>query len=131
MLAYCCNEYRPPDVDRRRELLDALVKAFAECGIGGRSLREIAEAVSTSHRMLLHHCSSRTELLPDAVDDWLADADAVTGGTIDSAFSRLGLAVIRGLLLDLVATDDDVGVDAAARAFIDLVRRADLPQRKV
>ena len=96
LLAYCCNEYRPPDVDRRRELLDALVKVFTERGIGGRSLREIAEAVSTSHRMLLHHFGSRSELLPDAVDDWLADADAVTGGTIDSAFSRLGLAVIRG-----------------------------------
>ena len=37
---------------------------------------------------------------------------------------RLGLAVTRGLLLDLVATDDDEGVDAAAQAFTDLLRRA-------
>lgn len=128
MLAYCCNEYRPPDVDGRRELLDALVKAFAERGIGGRSLREIADAVSTNHRMLLHHFSPRSELHPDAVDDWLADADAVTGGTIDSAFSRLGLAVIRGLLLDLVATDDDVGVDAAVRDRSGVVHRKDWPR---
>jgi hypothetical protein len=31
---------------------------------------------------------------------------------------------MRGLLLDLVATEDCAGVDAAALAFIDLVRRA-------
>jgi hypothetical protein len=34
------------------------------------------------------------------------------------------LAVIRGLLLDLVGTDDDAGVQAAAQAFVDLLRRA-------
>lgn len=36
---------------------------------------------------------------------------------------RLGLAVARGLLLDLVATDDVGGVDAAAAVFAELVRR--------
>jgi AcrR family transcriptional regulator len=178
---------RPPDAPRRRELLDALVAEFAGAGIGDRSLREIAQAIGTSHRMLLHHFGSRSELLlaiveeverrqmavlrdlpaepaqgieamwadvrrpelrpferlffecyargaqgeqpyarlvPAAVDAWLADVDAVS----DPALRRLGLAVIRGLLLDLVATDDDAGVDAAAQTFIDLVRRADLPQ---
>jgi AcrR family transcriptional regulator len=182
---------RPPDVGRRRELLDALVAEFAGAGIGDRSLRDVAEAVGTSHRMLLHHFGSRSELLlaiveeverrqmavlrelpaepaqaieamwadvrrpelrpferlffecysrgaqgeepyarlvPAAVDAWLADVDAVSGGTIGPVLPRLGLAVIRGLLLDLVATDDDAGVDAAAQAFIDLVRRAGLPQ---
>jgi AcrR family transcriptional regulator len=178
---------RLPDVERRRELLDALVEEFASAGIGDRSLREVAGAVGTSHRMLLHHFGSRGELLlaiveeverrqmavlrdlptgpaegvaamwadvrrpelrpferlffecyargvqgeepyarlvPHAVDAWLADVDAITGGTVDPARARLGLAVIRGLLLDLVATDDDAGVDAAAQAFVDLVRRA-------
>jgi hypothetical protein len=38
--------------------------------------------------------------------------------------ARLGLAVTRGLLLDLVATSDEVGVDAAANAFADLLRVA-------
>ena len=171
---------RPPDVERRRELLDALVDAFATGGIGDRSLREAAEAVGTSHRMLLHHFGSRDELLeaivgeverrqravlrdlpgepaegfaamwadvrrpelrpferlffecyaraaqgeqpytrmlPGAVDDWLAEI----GGT---ALARLGLAVIRGLLLDLVGTNDDVGVEAAAQAFVELIRAA-------
>ena len=51
-------------------------------------------------------------MLPGAVDGWLAD-DA-RDGTVDPAMVRLGLAVARGLLLDLVATGDDDGVDAAA-----------------
>jgi AcrR family transcriptional regulator len=176
---------RPPDAQRRRELLDALVEEFAAGGIGDRSLRELALALGTSHRMLLHHFGSRGDLLvavveeverrqmavlrdlpaspaegiaamwadvrrpelrpverlffecyargaqgekpyarmvPGAVDAWLADVEVMTGGVIDPALARLGLAVIRGLLLDLVATDDDTGVDAAAQAFVDLVR---------
>jgi AcrR family transcriptional regulator len=171
---------RSPDLERRQELLDAVVKECAERGIGDRSLRDVAAAVGTSHRMLLHHFGSRNELLlaiveeverrqrgllrelptepaaaiaamwadlrrpalrpferlffecyargvqgeqpfarmlPGAVDEWLADA-----GTTDPARVRLGLAVMRGLLLDLVATDDRAGVDAAAQAFVDLVR---------
>jgi AcrR family transcriptional regulator len=174
---------RPPD-ERRRELLDALIEAFARGGIGGRSLREVAEAVGTSHRMLLHHFGSRdelllaivgeverrqaatldalpddpagataamwadvrrpelrpferlffecyaraaqgeepfTRLLPAAVDGWLARVDEASGGTADPALARLGLAVIRGLLLDLVATGDDPGVDAAAARFVELL----------
>ena len=177
---------RPPDVERRRQLLVALIDAFADGGIGDRSLREVAEAVGTSHRMLLHHFGSRDELLlaivteverrqmtvlpdaatqpadamatmwadvrrsemrpferlffecyargaqgeqpfarmlPGAVESWLSEVDAKTGSSADPAFVRLGLAVTRGLLLDLVATDDDEGVDAAAQAFIDLLRQ--------
>ncbi len=171
---------RPPDEKRRRELLDALVETFAAGGIGVRSLREVAAAVGTSHRMLLHHFGSRDELLlaivseverrqaaelgalpddpveaiaamwailrqprlrpfarlffecyaraaqgeepfavmlPAAVDGWLEAAADHAGPTVDPAFARLGLAVTRGLLLDLVATGDVDGVDAAAAAF--------------
>ena len=54
---------RAPDVARRQQLLDALVEEFAAGGIGDRSLREVAAAVGTSHRMLLHHFASRDELL--------------------------------------------------------------------
>jgi AcrR family transcriptional regulator len=177
---------RSPDLERRQQLLDAVVNEFAVRGIGDRSLRDIAASVGTSHRMLLHHFGSRNELLvaivdeverrqmalmrelptepgeamasmwanlrrpqlrpferlffecysrgvqgeqpfarmlPAAVDDWLAGG-ADTGREIDPALMRLGLAVTRGLLLDLVATDDVRGVDAAADAFIGLVRRA-------
>jgi AcrR family transcriptional regulator len=179
---------RPPDLERRQELLDAVVAEFAVRGIGDRSLRDLAAAVGTSHRMLLHHFGSRNDLLvaiveeverrqmavlrelpsepaeaiaamwadlrrpelrpferlffecyargvqgeqpfarmlPGAVDAWLTD-DATTGSAADPALMRLGLAVARGLLLDLVATGDDDGVDAAAQAFIDLVRQSEV-----
>ena len=53
---------------------------------------------------------------------WPRSTSARTAAA-DPAMVRLGLAVTRGLLLDLVATDDDDGVDAAAAA----VRRLALP----
>jgi AcrR family transcriptional regulator len=173
---------RPPDLERRRELLEALVAEVATNGIGDRSLRDLAAAVGTSHRMLLHHFTSREELLlaivgeverrqmaltrelpadpadasaamwanlrrpelrpferlffecyargvqgeqpfarmlPGAVEDWLSQDP---NGAMGPAMMRLGLAVARGLLLDLVATEDLDGVDAAATAFAELVR---------
>jgi AcrR family transcriptional regulator len=177
---------RRPDTARRQDLLNRLIEEFAAGGVGGRSLRQVADAVGTSHRMLLHHFSSRDELMlavveeierrqrsvldtlpttpaegfaamwddvrrpelrsferlffecysraaqseepfarmiPGAVDDWLSGVDTVSGGAADRAMARLGLAVVRGLLLDLTATNDDEGVDAAARAFIKLLSR--------
>lgn len=181
---------RTPDPDRRRRLLDALVDEFAAGGVGDRSLRDIAAAIGTSHRMLLHHFGSREDLLiavvaeverrqmgllaelparpaegfaamwndlrrpelrrlerlffecysraaqgekpftrmvPGAVDGWLREVEANAGAPYDRATARLGLAVTRGLLLDLVATDDEAGVDAAAAAFVELLSRG--PQR--
>jgi AcrR family transcriptional regulator len=58
-----------PDVERRQELLDALIEDFAASGIGGRSLRQVADAVGTSHRMLLHHFGSREGLLLAIVEE--------------------------------------------------------------
>jgi AcrR family transcriptional regulator len=176
---------RPADDRRRRELLDALIEAFSSGGIGTRSLREVADAIGTSHRMLLHYFGSReelllgiveeveqrqqalltdmpddpaeafaamwadlrrpelrpferlffecyaraaqgevpfTRLLPNAIETWLAAVDAQAGGAADVAMARLGLAVTRGLLLDLVATDDDTGVDRAAMRFVGMLR---------
>lgn len=65
-----------------------------------------------------------TRLIPALVDDWLAPYPA--GRARDQA--RLGLAVIRGLLLDLVATEDREGVDRALgelRALLHVARRAE------
>jgi AcrR family transcriptional regulator len=181
---------RRPDVERRAALLDALIEAYASGGIGDRSLRDVAEAVGTSHRMLLHHFGSRDELLlaiveeverrqvtmlddlpddpgdafmamwddlrrpeqraferlffecyaraaqgeepftamlPTSIERWLTATDEVAGGALDPALARLGLAVTRGLLLDLVASNDDDGVYAAAACFADLLRAAAPP----
>lgn len=50
----------------RDALLARAIAWFAEHGIGDTSLRGIAAAVGTSHRMLIHHFGSRDGLL-DAV----------------------------------------------------------------
>lgn len=62
-------------------------------------------------------------LLDGVVDSWLAPLSGLVrrlGVPADEARSRarLGLAVVRGLLLDLLATGDRAGVDAAMEAFI-------------
>jgi AcrR family transcriptional regulator len=49
----------------RERLLDAAIDHFGRHGIGDTSLRGIAEALSTSHRMLIYHFGSREGLLAD------------------------------------------------------------------
>jgi AcrR family transcriptional regulator len=181
---------------RRQELLEAVIAELARGGIGDRSLRDVAAAVGTSHRMLIHHFGSRdglltevvrtveadqhafmesvalddqpagdvlvamwdrlsdpalwpaerlffecyaracrgekpyASLLPGLVEDWLdrtVELDPAATGPRDRAArarARVGLAVFRGLLLDLVATGDRAGVDAAFDEFRSLVAGA-------
>jgi len=53
--------------DPRQRLLDATLAHVAEHGIGDRSLRQIAEAIGTSHRMLVYHFGSKEGLLTAVV----------------------------------------------------------------
>ncbi len=178
---------RSRDGQRRQDVLQAVIDTMAETGIGTRSLRDIAAAAGTSHRMLLHHFGTRDDLLvavveqverrqmtvltalpddplegaramwaslrrpelrplerlffecyaraaqgeqpfarllPRAVHTWLvAVADRAPSG-VDAPLVRLGLAVTRGLLLDLVGTGDEQGVDAAYERFLALLATA-------
>jgi AcrR family transcriptional regulator len=173
----------------RDGLLAGAVDYVAEHGVGDLSLRPLAAALGTSHRMLIYHFGSKEGLLVAVVREverrqretftqidvagatpseatrrmWrrLADpslwpherlffemygqalqgrpgTEALLEGIVDSwvetgtamavqmgipaevarAQARLGVAVIRGLLLDLLATGDRVGVDAALEQFI-------------
>jgi AcrR family transcriptional regulator len=168
---------------RRQELLAAVIADLAHEGLRDRSLRDIAAAVGTSHRMLIHHFGSRhglmtavveaieedqkrflesldgelgdvvrvmwqrvsdpalwpaerlffeepfARMLPGAIDDWL-ERTVARGTTPDvppelaRARARLGLAVFRGLLLDLVGTGERAGVDAAFEAYAALAAAA-------
>jgi hypothetical protein len=68
-------------------------------------------------------------LLPGLVDDWLDQATAIEGAGSGRAAerrarARLGLALFRGLLLDLVGTEDRAGVDAAFEQYLALERIA-------
>jgi AcrR family transcriptional regulator len=49
----------------RERLLDAAIDHFGRHGIGDTSLRGIAEALGTSHRMLIYHFGSREGLLAE------------------------------------------------------------------
>jgi AcrR family transcriptional regulator len=170
-------------------LLDEVVAHFVQDGLGDLSLRKVASAIGTSHRMLLYHFGSKRglllevvravearsrdqlggigqgadletdqviremwqfladpgqadferlffalygralqgdaqvrPLLGESITSWLEANDALAasrGIPPDKArvHARLGLAVVRGLLLDLLATGDRAGVDASLEAF--------------
>lgn len=174
----------------RDRLLAAATAHVAAHGFHDLSLRELAAAIGTSHRMLLYHFGSKEELFveivrafeaqqrqimtefiagadepatdlmrrvwkqvsaPAAADqvrlffqvygqaldggeamaealdgivtDWLAPMVALekergTATKHTKAEVRLGVAVMRGLLLDLLATGDRRGVNAAFERFI-------------
>jgi AcrR family transcriptional regulator len=180
-------------MEARDRLLAAVIDELASNGIGEVSLRGLAAAVGTSHRMLIYHFGSKEGLLVEVVrtveerqraaladladldgDPRLSPADgfrrfwrrltdpalwpaerlffelygqALQGrpgttpfldGIVDNwldpltslavrygvppdqarTHARLGLAVARGLLLDLLATGNRAEVDAAMERFL-------------
>ncbi len=172
----------------RDRLLHAAVEHALDRGIVDLSLREIAAAIGTSHRMLIYHFGSREGLLvavvreverrereslgmaplsvadarrrwdhladpslraqerlffelyahallgrpgtegflEEAVDGWISPLkELMIGAEIDEedaqVLARLGLAVTRGLLLDLLATGDTAGTTRAFDRFTRLL----------
>ena len=173
----------------RDRLLAAAIEYVTVHGVSDLSLRELAAAIGTSHRMLIYHFGSkeglksaivrrveetqREHLADLAVDPSVEPADAIRrlwrhlsdpalwpherlfyeiygqalqgrpgtddflDGIVDSwvapaaefavargaepatarADARLGVAVVRGLLLDLLATRDAVGVGEALERY--------------
>ncbi len=173
----------------KSKLLAAVVDRALDGGVSQQSLRAIAAAAGTNHRMLLFHFKSRENLLVEVTREVEArqrrvfeDSLAEVGGTLEEAGSRLwerlsdpslhpqerlffelygqalqgrswaepllagvvenwarpireallargvdpdrardearlAVALARGLLLDLLATGDRAGVDAAMRRY--------------
>lgn len=180
------------DVSARGRLLAAAAEHIAARGVGGLTMRGLAAAIGTSHRMLLYHFGSKEGLLVEVIKlveqrqrAALADLElnagtsapaiarafwerlstpelaanerlffeiygqalqgrpgttALLDGIVDSwlepavelldrlgfphrhaaAQARLGVAVTRGLLLDLLATGDRAACDAAMEQYIRL-----------
>src|SRR6516164_5812203 len=174
----------------KQRLVEAVMEHFATHGLADQSLRRIAEAIGSSHRMLLYHFGSKEGLLLEVVrgveartQDRLAALGEAAGGRTDTlvremwdyvadpeladferlffalyaralqgdasaqpllqddiehwleantalseplgipsdtaqAHARLGLAVVRGLLLDLLATGDRAGVTEAYERYL-------------
>jgi AcrR family transcriptional regulator len=181
----------------RERLLAAAMEHVAEHGVGNLSLRGLAAALGTSHRMLIYHFGSREGLLIEviraveaqqraALAQMLLDEDAPPSETMRRmwqrvadpglwpnerlffevyaqalqgsphaeplldgivelwveplarlavargedaararAEARLGVAVTRGLLLDLLATRDRAAVDAAMERYIEAMARGE------
>ena len=174
----------------RDRLLAAAIEQAMKGGIADLSLRELAAAIGTSHRMLLYHFGSREGLLvavaraveeaerarflswgmsdarriwerlsdpvlwpserlffelyvqallgrlgdeqflDSTIEAWIAPVAAamVEAGASEATAridARLGMAVVRGLLLDLLATKDRDGVTEAFDRFVRLYETAD------
>jgi AcrR family transcriptional regulator len=175
-----------PAPQARDRLLAAAVDHALSAGIADLSLRQLAAAIGTSHRMLIYHFGSREGLLvavtraaeererqtllgegaeqnpreqwrrlssPDLwpqerlffelyayalrgrpgteeflegiVESWVGPMAAAlieAGGEPSTARAdaRLGVAVVRGLLLDLLATGDRREVDQAFERYLEL-----------
>lgn len=177
--------------DARSDLVDRLVEHAAANGLSDTSLRDLAAAVGTSHRMLHYHFGSRAGVVAAVVervesqqrdalaaiaagstspsdiieqqwaqlsdpalapfirlffevtaqamferpgtdgflagltDPWL-DLGAQLAGDLgieqDPAELRLGVAVIRGLLLDAVASGDPAPATASLHRFLEMRR---------
>ena len=177
-------------IDPKQHLLTGTIEHLATNGVGDISLRQLAVALGTSHRMLIYHFGSKEGLLIEVVRameqrrrdiftelDFDSDASppdiarrfwrrlsdpamwpyerlffelygkALQGdpcaaplldGIVETwlapltewnrrqgipaqaaqATARLGVAVARGLLLDLLASHDDDGTDAAMTQFL-------------
>jgi AcrR family transcriptional regulator len=136
----------------REGLLVAVVKAIeaaqleALSGLATDANLEPADAIRTLWRRLadpsmwpherlffevygqaLQGRAGAVDLLDDIVESWVRSGAAYWeqyGATPAEARSqaRLGLAVVRGLLLDLLATGDREGTDAAIESYIKAVQ---------
>ena len=182
----------------REDLLAAAVRHALDGGIADLSLRQIAAAIGTSHRMLIYHFGSREGLLvavtqaveeqqraallesgvpavdprtawerlsdpalwpqerlffelyayalrgrpgtegflDGIVESWVAPIAAalVEAGADEPtarADARLSVAVVRGLLLDLLATGDRAGVTEAYERFLARAAATTGPTRDV
>jgi AcrR family transcriptional regulator len=76
----------------RQRLLEAAIDHFGRHGIGDTSLRGMAEAVGTSHRMLIYHFGSREGLLAEVTRAVEARQRAVMAATYDTDLPPLEAA---------------------------------------
>lgn len=120
---------------RQRELFSLLVSepGLAPVDAARRMWRQLTEPrLAGQERLFFELCGQALRGHPEAVPvldglvtswlDPLVAADVAAGGDPGTARARarLGLAVVRGLLLDLLATGDRAGADAAMEEFLRL-----------
>ncbi|MET8469099.1 TetR/AcrR family transcriptional regulator [Streptomyces sp. NPDC006422] len=120
---------------RQRELLSRLGQepGLAPADAARRLWRQLADPrLAGQERLFFEICGHALQGRPEAapfleglVTDWLeplvaADVAAGVDPAVARNRARVGLATVRGLLLDLLATGDREGVDAALEEFLRL-----------
>lgn len=88
--AYRCTIWYMTKATPRDRLLAAVVEVALADGIADKSLRAIAEAAGTSHRMLIHHFASRDGLLVEVIRAVEARQQAILAGLGDKPLSEHG-----------------------------------------
>lgn len=166
--------------DARSNLLERIMDEVGENGLADRSLRELAAAVGSSHRMLIFHFGSRAGLVSAVVeavesaqrdlleelagqvsspselvlllwervsspelrpfvrlffecvaltngegltDSWIEVAETVAdklGVRVDETELRLGIAVSRGLLIDVLGSGDATAATKSIERFVEI-----------
>ena len=76
--------------DPREKLLDAAIDHIATRGISDLSLRELAAAIGTSHRMLIHHFGSREALWVEVIRAVEERQRALLAEVVPDPEARLG-----------------------------------------
>jgi len=124
----------------REDLLDAVVAHLRRSGLADQSLRDIAAAVGTSHRMLVYHFGSRTGLLAAVVDRVEEEERASARAAAAEAGASLGSAAgteevlrrgWRALRRPERADEERLFFELAARALRDAPGTASLRGRLV
>lgn len=166
--------------DARSRLLERIMEDIGAHGLADRSLRDLATAVGSSHRMVLFHFGSRSGLVSAIVeaiesaqrnllqqlatevsdpselvlalwarvssaelrpfvrlffecvtltggkgltDPWVDVGELVAaelGIAVDENDIRIGIAVTRGLLIDVLATDDATDATRSIERFVEI-----------
>lgn len=129
---------------RQRELLSQLhlESDLPPADVARLLWQQLTEpGLAGQERLFFEICGRALQGRPEAVPvleglvtDWLeplAAAETATGADPVAARNRarLGLATVRGLLLDLLATGDRAGVDAAMEEFLQLYYGSQQPTR--
>ncbi len=104
----------PPQSARAR-LLDAVIDHFASAGLGDQSLRSIAQAVGSRHRMLLYHFGSRDGLLLAVAQE----VETRTQGELASRVQHAGWAT-EDMIRDVWAYVSDPELGPFERLFFAL-----------
>ncbi len=116
---------KAPPVDRRRQILDAAIRVFAEQGYNGCRVSDIADEAGVAYGLVYHYFKSKDQVMNELfLERWsllLAATEEVDART--DMTPREKLAAVAGFIIDSYQHDPDlmkviiVEVTRAANSF--------------